>query len=68
MLMDVQVGQCGSTAHVQGFSHSMEEADAHDIIRWCHYHGAYIDSGELYKESVQEARGSLLGFQLQYIW
>ena len=31
--MDVQAGQCDSTAHAQGFSYQKREADDRDIIR-----------------------------------
>ena len=40
--MDVQAGWHDYTVHVQGFSCLKKEADDCDIIRWCHYYGAYV--------------------------
>ena len=66
--MDVQAGWHGSTVHAQGFSCSKGEADYCDVIRWHHYCGAYIEGGELYKESMHEPQCSCLGFWLQLLW
>ena len=49
VLMDVQVGQHNSTAHVHGFSHLKREADDCDIVRWHQCCCTYIRVGNYIK-------------------
>ena len=68
MPMDVQVGWCNSTVHVQGFPAGRGKQSIMTSLGDITVMVLMYRVGGLYKESKLEPWGSGLGFWLQYLW